>query len=322
MPARIENLWWQLDRALDEDMVEACTRLGAAESLRNGVSYVFDHHSSPSYIRGSLETIGGILSAAGLRAVLCLETSDRHSKEVTQACFAEQRDFIHHRLNSDLKGLVGLHAPFTLSDQTLHRASSLCHELDVGIHTHLAEDAYEQRFSRETFACTAAVRLHGFGLFEKPGIIAHGVHLEERDWAVLVQGQCALAVSPDSNLNNAVGLGRYREIPDSVAVLAGTDGMHACPSRSIKQMFLLHRYQGGELSESFDFIRKLYFDQIRFLRAVQNVFLQRRRLELADLYEPPLISFGHDAVERWFSTEEVDEVLAFVETLTVATPPY
>jgi type I restriction enzyme R subunit len=59
-------------------------------------------------------------------------------------------------------------------------------------------------------------------------------------------------------------------------------------------------------------------DQIRFLRAVQNVFLQKRHLELADLYDPPLTRFGQDAVERLFTTKEVDEVLAFVDTLTVA----
>ncbi|MBM4465730.1 MAG: DEAD/DEAH box helicase [Chloroflexi bacterium] len=58
-------------------------------------------------------------------------------------------------------------------------------------------------------------------------------------------------------------------------------------------------------------------DQIRFLRAVQNVFLQRRRLELADLYEPPLTSFGHDAAERWFTEDQVRDMLAFVDTLTV-----
>jgi len=58
-------------------------------------------------------------------------------------------------------------------------------------------------------------------------------------------------------------------------------------------------------------------DQIRFLRAVQNVFLQKRRLELPDLYDPPLTSFGDDAVERWFTQDQVSEMLAFVETLRV-----
>ena len=58
-------------------------------------------------------------------------------------------------------------------------------------------------------------------------------------------------------------------------------------------------------------------DQMRFLRAVQNVFLQKRRLELPDLYEPPLTSFGQDAVERLFTTDEVSQVLEFVDSLTV-----
>ena len=50
-------------------------------------------------------------------------------------------------------------------------------------------------------------------------------------------------------------------------------------------------------------------DQIRFLRAVQSVFLEKRRLALADLYLEPLTNFGADAVDRWFSPAEVQEML-------------
>jgi len=58
-------------------------------------------------------------------------------------------------------------------------------------------------------------------------------------------------------------------------------------------------------------------DQIRFLRAVQSVFLQKRHLEPADLYEPPLDRFGADAVDRWFTEEEVEEVVKFVNKMAV-----
>ncbi len=58
-------------------------------------------------------------------------------------------------------------------------------------------------------------------------------------------------------------------------------------------------------------------DQIRFLRAVQSVFLQKRHLETADLYEPPLDMFGADAVERWFTEKEVEEVVKFVNRMAV-----
>jgi cytosine/adenosine deaminase-related metal-dependent hydrolase len=287
----LENLWWRLDEALDADMIEACALLGSAESLRSGVSYVFDHHSSPGFVRGSLDIIAAILTEAGMRGVLSLETSDRHGAEIVEACLQEQRAFLRGSTNADLRGLVGLHAPFTLTDQTLRKAEALCSDTAAGIHIHLAEDRYEQRYSLDTFGCTAAVRLQRLGLLEWAGILAHGVHLEDQDWRAVGQGRCALAVNPDSNLNNAVGVGRYTEIPDPVLLVAGTDGMHASPSRSIKQLFLLSRHQGSGLSDAFHFVRRIYFDQIRFVRRFFPDYPSLNPGDRADLviwdYRPP-----------------------------------
>jgi type I restriction enzyme R subunit len=66
-----------------------------------------------------------------------------------------------------------------------------------------------------------------------------------------------------------------------------------------------------------DFIAQRQFNsnQIHVLRAVQNVFLKKRRLEVPDLYEAPLDRFGEDAVERWFTQVEVDELIEFTEKL-------
>jgi type I restriction enzyme R subunit len=57
-------------------------------------------------------------------------------------------------------------------------------------------------------------------------------------------------------------------------------------------------------------------DQIRFLRAVQSVFLQKRqKLQAADLYEGSLQSFGMNAVDRLFTPKEVDELIALTAEL-------
>jgi type I restriction enzyme R subunit len=57
-------------------------------------------------------------------------------------------------------------------------------------------------------------------------------------------------------------------------------------------------------------------DQIRFLRAVQSVFLQKRqKLQTADLYEGSLQSFGMNAVDRLFTPKEVDELIALTAEL-------
>lgn len=56
-------------------------------------------------------------------------------------------------------------------------------------------------------------------------------------------------------------------------------------------------------------------DQSRFLRVVQSVFLQRRKLEVADLYEEPFTSFGLNAVDKLFSAVELEELVSLVGRL-------
>ena len=56
-------------------------------------------------------------------------------------------------------------------------------------------------------------------------------------------------------------------------------------------------------------------DQSRFLRAVQNVFVQRRKLETADLYEEPFTNFGSNAVDKLFTEEEVNELVELTRKL-------
>ena len=87
--------------------------------------------------------------------------------------------------------------------------------------------------------------------------------------------------------------------------------------RELFEMEGLPDYQDVVRGNFEDFIQERQFNanQIRFLRAVQNVFLKNRRLEVADLYEEPLDRFGEDAVERWFREEQVDELIEFTERL-------
>ncbi len=56
-------------------------------------------------------------------------------------------------------------------------------------------------------------------------------------------------------------------------------------------------------------------EQIRFLRSVQEVFLTKRTLIEADLYDPPLTSFGRNAVERFFTPQEIGDILNLTESL-------
>ena len=72
-----------------------------------------------------------------------------------------------------------------------------------------------------------------------------------------------------------------------------------------------HQFDGDVAAHAFN------ADQTRFLRALQTVFVQKRRLQLADLYAPPMSAFGADAVERYFTPEQVQDVLAFTAALAI-----
>ena len=56
-------------------------------------------------------------------------------------------------------------------------------------------------------------------------------------------------------------------------------------------------------------------EQIRFLRSVQEVFLKKRTLVEADLYDPPLTNFGRNAVERFFTPQEISDLLQLASSL-------
>ena len=56
-------------------------------------------------------------------------------------------------------------------------------------------------------------------------------------------------------------------------------------------------------------------DQIRFLRAVQEVFLYKRQLELHDFYESPLTDLGRNAVDRLFTPAQVQEIIDLADQM-------
>jgi len=136
----LKNLWWKLDLALDEEMIKASAQMAALESIRNGVTYIFDHHSSPNSANGSLQLIADQIQNFGLRGVLCFETTDRNGKSLSERGLLENINFLKNSTNENIKALLGLHASFTLNDDTLKRASEIVNEYKLGIHIHLCED--------------------------------------------------------------------------------------------------------------------------------------------------------------------------------------
>lgn len=301
-PEILENLWWKLDMMLDMDMIKASVKMAAIESIRNGVTYIFDHHASPSNTLGSLNCIKETLCEFNIRNVLCFETSDRNGQQLKEEAIKENQDYFLYNTNENFKGMFGLHASFTLDDSTLNLVKDFLLKHDIGIHIHIYEDESDRNVSMKKYGNSPIQRLLDFDLVNEKSILVHGVHITKDEFQTLKSKKSALAINIDSNLNNAVGIPRFENIPVEIPILCGTDGMHANIPRSQKQFFLQLRPQGFSFDKAFYIFRKMYFDQFNFVKKYFPDFTSLNIGERADLiiwdYVPPTPSdksnfFGH-----------------------------
>lgn len=219
----LEKIWWRLDRALDAETVEVSALAGTAEAALCGTTMIFDHHSSPTAIDGSLDCVRRGIDAVGLRGVLCYEVTDRGGPDEAQRGLAEHRRAAGTLSDNRFRLRIGAHASFTLEDATLSKCAALARELDTGIHIHVAEDPVDEAESRARYGASPIARLRAAGLLGPRTLLAHGVHLSPAEIVEAAQAGCWFLHCPRSNMNNGVGNAPVSAFPARAAL--GTDGI-------------------------------------------------------------------------------------------------
>jgi cytosine/adenosine deaminase-related metal-dependent hydrolase len=201
----LEQIWWRLDTALDLEMLEWSAKLGALEALEAGCTAIVDHHESPNAIEGSLSVIADACAEVGVRVIASYGVTDRHGADGARRGLEENDRF----LLDGGRGMVGVHAAFTCSDDTLAAAAELAARHGVGVHIHVAEGPDD---------VDAIDRLAGHTTDE--WLLIHGVHLPDDHG---LRG--TVVHNPRSNMNNSVGYARPVRFANPVAL--GTDGIGA-----------------------------------------------------------------------------------------------
>lgn len=227
----LRDIWWRLDAALDADIIYWSSVLGAAEALLSGTTAIIDHHESPFAIEGSLDIIAEACDFVGIRHILSYGVTDRWSNDGTLVSVVPsegmtngaRRGIEENRryAQTGRTSMVGVHAAFTCTDETLESVVELSLELGVGVHIHVAEAIEDAQ---------AGKRLEEFA--QDDWLLVHAVHLDRPLKGVI-------AHNPRSNMNNSVGYARPAE-RDSQIVL-GTDGIGADMLEEFRLSFVRHR---------------------------------------------------------------------------------
>ena len=232
----LQYIWWTLDKCLDKDMIEASALTTAMACAKNGVSYVIDHHASPFYIEGSLEIIAKAFDKVGVSHLLCYEITDRDGMDKAEAGLRETENYLKNR-----EGLVGLHASFTVGEDSLKKSVDLAKKYNSGIHVHVAEDLYDQTHCVETYGKRVVERLKDSGVMDfSKTILGHCLHLSENERNLINKSDAWVVQNVESNMNNNVGFFKHSGLGENIMI--GTDGMHSDMLRGAKSTFYVSQH--------------------------------------------------------------------------------
>lgn len=222
----LKSVWWKLDRALDEESIYSSALVGAIEALQCGTTTLIDHHSSPRCIPGSLDIVREAVEQVGIRAVLCYEVTDRGGRNERDRGLEENDRFIRAAASHpSFRGLVGAHASFTLSDDSLRLCGEMAGNHKTGVHIHVAEDMCDVKDARKRRTKGVVDRLRSHGVLNSRALLAHCIHLVPREFRALEKAECWQVHNPRSNMNNNVGHAPLHLFGDRAAL--GTDGFPA-----------------------------------------------------------------------------------------------
>jgi putative selenium metabolism protein SsnA len=248
-PEILQTLWWKLDKALDLEGVRSSAEVCLVDAIRNGTTTLIDHHASQRAIDGSLDVIAEAVMQSGLRAALCYEVTDRDGPNAAQAGVRENvrfRQWIESASGAHrgrLATTFGLHASLTLSDDTLARCAAEANRF----HIHVAEHPADEYDSLQRSGKRAVERLQDFGITGPESIMAHCIHIDAWEMALLAETETFVSHQPRSNMNNAVGAAEIMPmLRRGMAVCLGNDGFSNDMFAEMKAADMLQKVAHGD----------------------------------------------------------------------------
>jgi putative selenium metabolism protein SsnA len=259
----LEGQWWRIDRTLNLDDSYHSAKIAYLDSIKNGVTTVFDHHASYGAIEGSLTQLSNAADELGVRTCLCYEVSDRDGEDKMKAAVKENADFIKASAarNDDMqKAMMGMHAAFTLSDKSLEHCAAYTPE-GVGYHIHIAEDIADVYDSLKKHGKPIINRLYDLGILGKQTMAGHCIHIGPHEMEMLRDTNTMVVTNPESNMGNAVGCPPAMRMFNDYGILMGlgTDGYTNDLTESYKVGNIIHKHHLADPNAAWAEIPEMLF---------------------------------------------------------------
>lgn len=212
------KIWPLEDRLTGEDIYWG-SMLAVTEMIKSGTTTFSDMYFF-------MEETARAVEKTGIRAVLSRGMVGVGPEN--EKAMVESADLVQHwqgQAGGRILTRLGPHAPYTCPPDYLRRVMRLADELGVGLHIHIAETQVEKSDILAQYGKTPVRHLESLGLFSRPVLAAHCVHVDAEEIRILKDYGVGVAHNPESNMKLASGIAPVPEmLAAGIPVALGTDG--------------------------------------------------------------------------------------------------
>jgi len=217
----LEEKMWPMEAKYTVKDTKVGGELAIAEMLLSGTTTFVDMYDRMEIVAEICEQVGirGLLTHGVIG--LCSE-EEQHQK--LQAAISFARDW-NGRANGRIRTMLAPHAPYTCSPSYIEKFVQAAHDFDLPLHTHMSESIAEVQQNIDLYGKRPVAHLDELGFFSRPALLAHAVHLNDEEIALLAQRGASISHNPVSNLKLASGIARVPDLLKAGVKLGlGTDG--------------------------------------------------------------------------------------------------
>ena len=226
-----EDIWPREAKMKPHDIYVA-SKFAILEMIKGGIVFCNDMYQFPEETMKAIDEMGirGVVSKPEVNVTYTPEEFEEKKKKVL-----EFMDYPNINENRIIKG-ISCHSIYTLSEEFLKFYSDLAKKNNMRIHIHACETQKEIDDCQKAHHCTPIEYLEKLGLLTDKTILAHSVHLTEKDMDIIKKYDCKVAHCPISNFKLKSGMMAFKKLHQKgITVTLGTDGSASNNSLSILQ---------------------------------------------------------------------------------------
>ncbi len=205
----LQRAWWPMEEALTKEDAYASTLASCFEFIKTGTTMFADTFPGPNAMQGVLDRIASAVQQSGIRGVISFEATERRTHAEGARGTKENERFISKIKKERIRrvqGMFSIHASFTVSDELYHYVRELASRYKVPVTISVSEGLVDVYHNYERYDKRVAERLNDVGLLASDAVLAHCVHVNDDELAIIKKRGAKVAHNPMSDMLNAVGV--------------------------------------------------------------------------------------------------------------------